>query len=126
MLQIYYFLFCFSTGVEISFGGELLSHDFDPNPTYEEAKTIGADFKRFSPHLLNLKKHNDVAILFSNEALTAFNAFPIGDQKYNDVIRLCYDALYRMNVGVDLMDASNAALKPIQINYRSCTLCRPR
>jgi beta-galactosidase len=88
----------------------LLSHDFEPNPTYKEAQTIGRDFARLSDKLINLKKTNDVAMLVSNEALTAFNAFSFGwgaKENYNDVVRPMYDALYRMNVGVDFMDASN-------------------
>ncbi|TDO24477.1 beta-galactosidase [Pedobacter duraquae] len=87
----------------------LLSHDFEPNPTYEEAKTIGADFKKLSPELLNLKIDNQVAILFSNEALTAFNAFSFGwgrTENYNDILRPFYDALYRTNTGVDFVDPS--------------------
>lgn len=93
----------------------LLSHDFEPNPTYEEAKTIGADFRRLSPHLLNMKKQNSVAILFSNEALTAFNSFPIGGENYNTILRPMYDALYRMNVGVDLIDPSTADLEKYKL-----------
>ena len=80
----------------------LLSHDFRPNPTYDEAKTIGRDFAAIGSHLVNLRKTNQVAILFSNEALTAFNAFGFGwgaRENYNDVLRPVYDALYRMNVG---------------------------
>jgi beta-galactosidase len=89
----------------------LLSHDFEPNPTYAEAKTIGKDFARLSDKLVNLKKSNDVAILFSNEALTAFNAFSFGwgaRENYNDLLRPYYDALYKMNVGVDFIDPSTA------------------
>jgi beta-galactosidase len=55
-----------------------LSHDFEPNPVYNEAKTIGKDFDRLSPQLINLKKKSDVAILFSNEALSGFKAFGFG------------------------------------------------
>ena len=87
----------------------LLSHDFEPNPTYNEAKTIGKDFDRLSDKLINLKKTNEVAILFSNEALTAFNAFSFGwgaKENYNDILRPMYDALYKMNVGVDFIDPS--------------------
>jgi len=83
----------------------LLSHDFEPNPTYDEARTIGADFEKLGPHLVNLKKKNDVAILFSNEALTAFNSFSFGwgaRETYNDILRPFYDALYKINVGVDV------------------------
>jgi beta-galactosidase len=87
----------------------LLSHDFQPNPTYNEAQTIGKDFNRLSDKLVNLKKKNDVAILFSNEALSAFNAFSFGwgaKENYNDILRPMYDALYKMNIGVDFVDPS--------------------
>lgn len=87
----------------------LLSHDFQPNPTYLEAQTIGKDFNRLSEKLINLKKNNDVAILFSNEALSAFNAFSFGwgaKENYNDILRPLYDALYKMNVGTDFIDPS--------------------
>jgi beta-galactosidase len=87
----------------------LLSHDFEPNPTYNEAKTIGKDFERLSTKLINLKKNNEVAILFSNEALTAINQFSFGwgaKENYNDILRLYYDALYKMNVGVDFIDGT--------------------
>jgi len=96
----------------------LLSHDFEPNPTYEEAKTIGRDFKRLSPDLLNLKKDNQVAVFFSNEALTAFNAFSFGwgsKENYNDILRPFYDALYRMNVGVDFVDPSTKDLSKYKL-----------
>ncbi len=87
----------------------LLSHDFQPNPTYNEAKTIGADFKRLNDHLIGLTKKNDVAFFVSNEAMTAFNNFSFGwysSENYNDILRPLYDALYQMNVGVDFLDPS--------------------
>jgi len=96
----------------------LLSHDFEPNPTYDEAKTIGRDFAAIGGHLVNLRKANRVAILFSNEALTAFNAFGFGwgaRENYNDVLRPMYDALYRMNVGVDFVDPSSTNLEQYRL-----------
>ena len=96
----------------------LLSHDFRPNPTYDEAKTIGRDFAAIGPQLVNLRKTNQVAILFSNEALTAFNAFSFGwgsRENYNDVLRPIYDALYRMNVGVDFVDPSSTNLESYKL-----------
>lgn len=89
----------------------LLSQDFAPNPTYDEAKTIGKDLNKIGAHLVNLKKHNKVGIIFSNEALTAFNAFGFGwyaQTKYNDIVRSLYDALYKMNIGCDFVDASHS------------------
>jgi beta-galactosidase len=96
----------------------LLSHDFEPNPTYEEAKTIGADFTRLSNQLTNLQQQNKVAIFFSNEALTAFNAFSFGwgsRENYNDILRPYYDALYKQNVGVDFIDPSSKNLNQYQL-----------
>lgn len=96
----------------------LVGHDFSPNPTYDEAKIIGAEFSRLSPELLHLQKKNDVAILFSNEALTGFDAFSFGwgrTEKYNDVLRPYYDALYNMNVGVDFIDPSSTAFQKYKL-----------
>ena len=96
----------------------LLSHDFEPNPTYNEAKTIGKDFQRLSSHLVNLKKKNYVAILFSNEALSALNTFKFGwgsRENYNDVLRPFYDALYRMNVGVDFVDPTTTNIEDYKL-----------
>jgi beta-galactosidase len=96
----------------------LLSHDFEPNPTYNETKTIGKDFQRLSSHLVNLKKKNKVAVLFSNEALTAFKWFRLGSEtkeNYNDILRPMYDALYHMNVGVDFVDPSSANIEDYKL-----------
>ena len=95
----------------------LLSQDYAPNPTYEEAVRIGNELGRIGPDLVDLRKTNKVAVYFSNNALTAFNAFRFGwgtRQDYNDVLRPFYDALYRMNVEVDLVDPSVAGPLPVQ------------
>ena len=88
----------------------LLSHDFAENDTYREACIIGKEFREKGSHLVNLKKNNDVAVMVSNEALTALNWFGIqatsgdnGKIRYNDVVRWIYDALYRMNVECDFV-----------------------
>lgn len=88
----------------------VLSHDFEENATYREASVIGNEFARIGGHLVNLKKKNDVAIMVSNESLTALKIFGIqataggnGDVFYNDVVRWVYDVLYRMNVECDII-----------------------
>ena len=93
----------------------LLSHDFESNPIYEEAKTIGKDFQRLSPNLINIKKKNDVAILFSNEALSAFNSFRPGAVSYNDLLRQMYDVFYRINVGVDFVDPTSTNIEKYKL-----------
>ena len=90
----------------------LLSHDFQENATYREACTIGNEFARLGKYLVNLKKKNEVAVLVSNEALTALNWFRIQEQApgadaksiyYNDVMRWMYDTLYHMNIECDFI-----------------------
>jgi beta-galactosidase len=92
----------------------LLSHDFEPNPTYLEAADIGKEWAEKGDQLVNLSIKNEAAILFSNEAQTAFDEFSFGwgaPQKYNDILRPFYDALYRLNVGVDFIDPSTISEK---------------
>ena len=89
----------------------LLSQDLQPNPTYREAQTIGRDFARYGEHLLNLTIQNEVAILVSNQAYAALEAFKLFQGiSYNDDVRRYYDALYRLNIGCDLIDPESPAL----------------
>ena len=88
----------------------LLSHDMQENAPYREACIIGNEFSRLGSHLVNLKKKNEVAILVSNEALTALKWFGIeataaGDHGigYNDVVRWLYDTLFKMNIECDFV-----------------------
>lgn len=88
----------------------LLSHDFQENDAYREACVIGHEFQKIGKSLINIKKKNEVAILVSNEALTALKWFGIqataaGNEGigYNDVVRWIYDTLYQMNVECDFI-----------------------
>ena len=88
----------------------LLSHDFAENETYRESCIVGNEWKKIGKHLVNLKKKNDMAIMVSNEALTALNWFGIqatsgedGNVFYNDIVRWIYNELYRMNIECDFV-----------------------
>ncbi len=88
----------------------ILSHDFQENDTYREACVIGREFSEIGSHLVNLKKKNDVAVLVSNEALTALKWFGIEATAagnagigYNDVVRWIYDVLYERNMECDFI-----------------------
>lgn len=88
----------------------VLSHDFAENAVYREACVTGHEFERLSPHLIDLKKHNQTAILVSNEALSALNWFGIeatasdnGGTTYNDIVRRIYDVLYDHNIECDFL-----------------------
>lgn len=88
----------------------LLSHDFKENATYREAVTIGNEWKELSPKLVNLKKHNKVALVVSNEALTALKWFPIDLNaafqsriSYNDIVLAYYTQMYNLNIECDIV-----------------------
>jgi beta-galactosidase len=98
----------------------LLSHDLVSNPTYEEAGVFGREAARVGGSLLHLRKHNRVAVMVSNEALTALRWFTLetgfidgvfgSSAGYNDVLRWVYDALFDLNAEVDFVPADDADL----------------
>ncbi|HOP95523.1 MAG TPA: beta-galactosidase [Dictyoglomaceae bacterium] len=95
----------------------LLSHDFAENDTYLEAKEIGKEFEILGEKLINLKKSNKIAIMVSNESLTALNWFKIetgmmfGESiEYNDVLRWIYNGFYKMNAECDFITVENENL----------------
>ena len=82
----------------------LLSHDFESNPTYEEAKLLGGELKKLAPHIAPMKKQNRIAMVVSTEAVNALKWFPTDkDLNYNDVIHWIYDALYELNLECDII-----------------------
>ena len=95
----------------------ILSHDLEENEVYREACTIGKSFADLSDRLVNLKKENKVAILVSNEALTALKWFqlPGGAASYNDIVRWLYDAFYELNVECDLISPEEERLEQYDI-----------
>ncbi|RMW42370.1 beta-galactosidase [Lactiplantibacillus pentosus] len=94
----------------------ILSHDFQPNPVYEEVKQTGAELKRLSSHLVNLKVTAQVAFLASNRSFTALNAFPFSNKRnYNDLFRALYDQFYRLNIRTDITDEYHIRLQDYQL-----------
>jgi beta-galactosidase len=94
----------------------LLSHDMQPNPTYEEAKQIAKEFKALNSSLINLKKENRTAIYFSNESLSAMQWFPFSTWlNYNDLIHQLYETLYKMNIECDFVDHTSDDLSKYKL-----------
>ncbi|MCR5761990.1 MAG: beta-galactosidase [Treponema sp.] len=83
----------------------LLSHNLEPNPTYNEAASFGREWNDIGERLSTLKKENKVAIITDSLSLSAFKWFPIDKNlTYNDVVRWMYDSLYEMNIECDVVD----------------------
>nr|WP_276589276.1 beta-galactosidase [Sphingomonas sp. GM_Shp_2] len=86
----------------------LLTQDYKPNPVYLEAATVGNDLRRLGRLLAGMTKRNEVAIYVSNTAQSGFDSFSnVSGGDYNQVLRPFYDALYRMNVEVDIVSPNS-------------------
>lgn len=112
----------------------LLSHDFQENATYKEACVVGNELQRFGDYIVDLEKKNKVAIMVSNESLTALQWFPIqmtaksmvtGYQgiAYNDVVRWIYDTLYKMNVECDIIWPETENLQEYSLIFLPAMYC---
>jgi beta-galactosidase len=89
----------------------ILSHDLEPNRLYGEMTEVAKELKRVGPRLVNLKKHNKVAILFSADSANAISYMPFSDHvNYQTILRQMWDALYDLNVEPDFVPAGDSGL----------------
>ena len=105
----------------------VLSHDLEPNRIYAEMSRVGAELKKLGPRLANLRPDNKVAMLYSVDSYHALEFLPfnkggsggtnvpswmrppegyhepVTGTDYMTLFRRLHEALYRLNVGVDLV-----------------------
>jgi len=94
----------------------VLSHDLEPNRTYAEVSRVAAELKKLGPQLVDLKKENKVAILFSADSANAISYMPFSDHvSYMTVLRQMYDALYDLNAEPDFLSADSADLSSYKV-----------
>jgi beta-galactosidase len=105
-------------GQEIYWKG-VLSHDLQPNRAYAEVSKTAHELQKFGKKLVNLKKENEVAILFSHDSNDALNFMPFNgsgsdweestSSAYrNQLVAQFHKLLYQNNVGVDFVFPENA------------------
>src|SRR6266480_1228890 len=89
----------------------VLSHDLEPNRTYAEVSQVASELKRLGRQLVNLKKDNKVAILFSADSANAISYMPVSDEvNYMSVLRQMHRALYQLNIEPDFIPADDPNL----------------
>ena len=84
----------------------VLSHDLQPNRAYREVSRTAHELQEIGPELVNLKKNNQVAILFSGDSY-----YGLEYQKYTDQhgayssqwLKPMHIALYKQNVESDII-----------------------
>jgi len=92
----------------------VLSHDLEPNRAYAEVSRTAHELQKIGPHLVGLKQHNDVAILWSRDSLNAIKFMPYGGgvparswtgepDGYLSVVQQMHKALYDLNIGADFV-----------------------
>ena len=94
----------------------VLSHDLEPNRTYAEVSHVAGELKKLGPQLVNLKKNNSVAVLFSADSANALRYMPVSDSvDYVTVVRQMYNALYDLNVEPDFVQAGDPNLSRYKV-----------
>jgi len=89
----------------------VLSHDLEPNRAYAEVSRIAHELQRVGADIADLKKRNQVAILYSNDSYHGIEFMPFSSrQNYRSVLFQMYVALYELNVGVDFVFPETANL----------------
>ena len=92
----------------------ILSHDLEPNRAYAEMSRTAHELEKVGPHLVGLKIHNDVAILWSRDSANAISFMPYGGgvpdrswtgerDGYVSLVQQMHHSLYEMNVGADFV-----------------------
>ena len=92
----------------------VLSHDLEPNRAYAEVSRTAHELQRIGPHLVGLKIHNDVAILWSRDSDNAISFMPFtssGPQwsfagptaDYTSLVMQIHRSLYDLDIGADFV-----------------------
>ena len=94
----------------------VLSHDMEPNRAYAEVSRTAHELKDLGPRLVNLKKTNKVALLYSIDSFHGIQYMPFDDRvNYQTVLYQMYGALYRQNIGVDFVFPQSANFSDYQV-----------
>jgi beta-galactosidase len=94
----------------------ILSHDLEPNRVYNEMAAVAGELKKVGPQLVNLKKQNQVAILFSTDSANAISYMPFSDRVgYQTIVSQMWNALYDLNVEPDFVQPDDAALSRYKV-----------
>jgi beta-galactosidase len=92
----------------------VLSHDLEPNRAYAEVSRTAHELEKIGTHLVGLKIHNDVAILWSRDSDNALSFMPFTSSgmqwsfgpptaDYGSLVGQIHRSLYALNVGTDFV-----------------------
>jgi beta-galactosidase len=94
----------------------ILGHDGEPNRVYREMVDVAGEMNRVGMKLVNLRKDNQVAILFSADSANAIGYMPFSDRvNYQTIVSQMWNALYDLNVEPDFVQAGNPGLSRYRV-----------
>jgi len=94
----------------------VLSHDLEPNRAYAEVSRTAHELQRVGPHIVDLKRDNKVAILYSNDSRYGIEFMKFSDRvNYDWMMQQMYNTLYRENVGVDFVFPESSDLAKYKV-----------
>jgi beta-galactosidase len=74
------------------------------------------ELQRVGPHIVDLKRNNKVAILYSNDSYYGIEFMKFSDHvNYRSLMQQMYNTLYRKNVGVDFVFPESANLASYKV-----------
>ena len=88
----------------------VLGYDLEPGRFYAEVNRTAHELQRVGPEIVNTRRSNKVAILYSDDSFYGIEYKPFSEhENYRSILRQMYGALYKLNVGVDFVfpDSTN-------------------
>jgi beta-galactosidase len=90
-------------GIEMYCKG-ILGPDYYPGRAFSDVKQIAAEINKYGSKLINLKKHNDVALLYSYNSNSAFVYQALDNSfYYNTMVNQVYGSMFRQNISMDIV-----------------------
>jgi beta-galactosidase len=94
----------------------VLAHDLEPNRAYTEVSRTAHELQRIGPEIVDLKRNNKVAILYSNDSYYGIEFMKFNDRaNYRTIMGQMYETLYRQNVGVDFVFPESSHLSDYKV-----------
>jgi beta-galactosidase len=104
----------------------VLSHDLEPNRAYAEVARTAHELQRIGPHIVELRKRSDVAILWSRDSANAIDFMPFGGDVparswthtpdgYLSLVQQMHHSLYELNIGSDFVFPETQDFSPYKV-----------
>lgn len=81
----------------------LIGHDQQPSRVYYEFQRNAAELEKIGKQIINIKKRNRVAILFSHDSKYGLEFMPYDPNNYDYRDYEIYEALYKQNIECDIV-----------------------